>query len=191
MGTLDLAALVRGLRMARRLSRRGVAALRGRAFNPRISPTAIIERRDLVRISASAQVTEYVVIRAHAGTVEIGDFSQLGPFCVILGGSGVRIGDNVMIGPHCTLAAGNHDFKQTAKPMRHAGSISSGPIIIEDDVWIGANVTITDGVRVGRGAVVAANSAVTKNVVEYAIVGGVPARPIGSRRTPGGGENDG
>ena len=52
------------------------------------------------------------------------------------------------------------------------------PIVIEDDVWIGANVTVVGGVRVGRGAVVAAGAVVTKDVEQYAIVGGVPAKLI-------------
>jgi acetyltransferase-like isoleucine patch superfamily enzyme len=65
--------------------------------------------------------------------------------------------------------------------MRFAGSTSRGPIVIGDDVWIGANCSILDGVTIGRGAVVAANSVVNSNVDEYAIVGGTPAVPLGSR----------
>jgi len=59
--------------------------------------------------------------------------------------------------------------------------LTKGPITIEDDVWIAANCTIGDGVTIGRGAVVAANSFVNKDVEAYDIVGGVPAKKIGSR----------
>jgi acetyltransferase-like isoleucine patch superfamily enzyme len=64
--------------------------------------------------------------------------------------------------------------------MKLQGGTSIG-IILEDDVWVGANSTITDGVRISKGAVVAANSAVTKDVASFDIVGGVPAQKIGNR----------
>ena len=80
------------------------------------------------------------------------------------------------------IAAGNHDYIQTDLPMRFAGNLTKGPIIIGDDVWIGANSTITDGVKIGKGAVIAANSCVNCDVEEYSIYGGVPARKIGSRK---------
>lgn len=86
-----------------------------------------------------------------------------------------------MVGPHCVLAAGNHEFRNLELPMIKAGSFSNGPIVIEEDVWIGANCTITDNVRIGKGAIVGANSLVNKDVQPYSIVGGVPARHISSR----------
>ncbi len=79
------------------------------------------------------------------------------------------------------IAAGNHDHNQVNMPMRFAGTLTKGPIIIEDDVWIGANVTIADGVVIKRGAVVAGNSFVNKNVQAYDIVGGVPIKVLGNR----------
>jgi acetyltransferase-like isoleucine patch superfamily enzyme len=57
----------------------------------------------------------------------------------------------------------------------------SDPVIIEDEAWLGANCVITAGVRIGRGAVVAAGAVVTRSVEPFQIVGGVPARPIGAR----------
>lgn len=146
-----------------------------------IHPTAIITGQKNLKIGGNAQIWEYAIIRAPTN-VSIGKYSQIGPFTVLLSGEGITIGDNVMIGPHCVLAAGNHDYKQVAVPMRFAGDLSSGPIVIEDNVWIGANCTITDGVVVGHNAVVAANSVVTKNVSPYDIVAGSPAKKIGNRK---------
>jgi acetyltransferase-like isoleucine patch superfamily enzyme len=80
------------------------------------------------------------------------------------------------------IAAGDHDYLQTEKPIRFAGNITKGPIIIEDNVWIGANCTITDGVRIGRDAVIAANSVVTTDVAPYDLVGGAPAKFISNRK---------
>jgi galactoside O-acetyltransferase len=146
-----------------------------------IDRTARLHDRRVIRLAKGALITEGVIIRAHEHLVSVGEHSQIGPYTVILGGVGVTIGNMVMIGPHCVLAAGSHDFVQTEKPMRFAGNLARGPIVIEDDVWIGANCTITDGVRIGRGAVVGANSVVTRDVAPYDIVGGAPARAIGNR----------
>jgi acetyltransferase-like isoleucine patch superfamily enzyme len=147
-----------------------------------VARTAQIDKRRLVKIARRAEVGHGVIIRTSAeNSVTIGEYTQINPYTVIYGGQGVSIGNNVMIAPHCVIAAGNHDYKQTEVPMRHAGSLG-GPVIIEDDVWLGAHVTVTDGVRIGQGAVIAANAVVTKDVAPYTIVGGVPARLLGDRR---------
>jgi acetyltransferase-like isoleucine patch superfamily enzyme len=148
---------------------------------PKIHKTANLEKENLIKVKNYAEIKDYVIIWTYKAMVEIGEYSQLNPFTVIYGGTGVTIGSHVMIAPHCVIASGNHDFIQTEQPMRFAAGIPSKPIIIEDDVWIGANSTITDGVRIGKGAVIGANSVVTKDVNPYDIVGGVPARILGNR----------
>ena len=80
------------------------------------------------------------------------------------------------------IAAGNHDYKQTSTPMRFAGTLTRGPITIADDVWVGANCTIADGVTIGTGAVIGANSLVTKDVQPFDIVVGVPAVVVSNRK---------
>lgn len=90
---------------------------------------------------------------------------------------GMKIGDFVMIGPKCLFATVHHSFGDWEKPMIFQPA-DVKPIVIEDDVWIGANVTVLGGVTIGRGAVVAAGAVVTKNVEPYSIVGGVPAKHI-------------
>lgn len=146
-----------------------------------VHPTACLELSELIEIGEGTEINEYVIVRTRVHKVKIGKYTQLNPFTVIYGGTGVTIGDNVMIAPHCMIASGNHDYKQTSYPMRFAGTLSKGPIIIEDNVWIGANCTIADGVRIGKEAVIAANSVVVKNVEPWSIVSGVPAVQIGSR----------
>lgn len=153
-----------------------------RADRPRISRTAILRGRRMIDLAPGCEVMHGVIVHAHRAHVRLGKRSQLNPYTIIYGGSGVTIGNNVMIAPHCVLAAGNHDHRQLDQPMRTAPSISRGPILIEDDVWVGAHCTITDGVTIGRGAVVGANSVVTRDVPAYAIVAGVPAKVIGDRR---------
>ena len=163
---------------------------------PIVHKRASISQKCWVRLGERCEIKEYVIIRAAEAEVSIGKCSQVNPFTVIYGGVGVRIGDNVMIGPACMFAAGNHDYKQTERPMRFAGNLSKGPIIVDDNVWIGAHCVITDGVHIGKDAVIAANSVVTGDIPPYAIAAGTPARVIGSRLGEGWpppkcGENDG
>lgn len=146
-----------------------------------VHPLAIIERKDLVDIGDGTEINEYVIIKTQKNKVKLGKYVQLNPFTVIYGGTGITIGDNVMIAPHCMIASGNHDFKQTGYPMRFAGTLSKGPIIIEENVWVGANCTITDGVRIGKESLIAANSVIINDVEPWSIVGGVPAVKIGTR----------
>ena len=147
-----------------------------------VRTTAILTKRSLITLGAHCEIQEYVIIRTKEHPVSIGDFTQINPFTVIYGGNTVSIGANVMIAPHCMIAAGTHNYIQLDGPMRTAISESKGPIVIEDDVWIGANSTITDGVHIGMGAVVAAGSVVTKDVAPYDVVAGVPARVIKNRK---------
>ena len=146
-----------------------------------IHPSVIIDKAELVTIGFGAELQEFVIIKTMKNKVKIGKYTQINPFTVIYGGSGVEIGENVMIAPHCMIASGNHDYKQTQHPMRFAGTLSKGPIIIEDNVWIGANVTIADGVKIGKEAVIGSNSLVNRDVEPWSIVGGVPAKKIGNR----------
>jgi|GEM_PF-1800729 len=146
-----------------------------------IHRTASIKNKKLIEIGKYAEIQEYVIIKTFQNAVKIGKYTQINPFTVIYGGSGVYIGDNVMIAPHCMIASGNHNHKQLDKPIRHSTDVSKGPITIEDGVWIGANSTIIDGVTIGHNAVVSANSVVTKNVLPFDVVGGVPARVIANR----------
>lgn len=112
----------------------------------------------------------------HAG-IRIGRDSLIGEYTVIRGQGGVTIGDRVYTSPMTQLIAVNHVFDDPTRPFVDQGITAEG-IVIEDDVWLGANAVITDGVRVGRGAVVAASAVVTKDVPPYTVVGGVPARVI-------------
>lgn len=86
---------------------------------------------------------------------------------------GITIGDNCLIGHNAVLATINHDLDPAQKRKNHYA-----PIKICDNVWLGANVTVLQGVTIGEWAVVAAGAVVTKDVAPYTIVGGVPAKFI-------------
>jgi acetyltransferase-like isoleucine patch superfamily enzyme len=116
------------------------------------------------------------------GKISIGDGSHIADNCFFNGGkAGITIGKKVMIAPNCVLVAFDHGFHNLDVPMIDQ-PVEVAPIVIEDDVWIAANCTITKGVRLGRGCIVSANSLVRVDVDPFAAVRGVPARVIGSRK---------
>jgi len=110
--------------------------------------------------------------------VEIGKNSSIGQ-CARLGA--VRIGDNVMMGPDVIILSRNHIFGNRLVPMGEQGATEDNPVVISDDVWIAARAIILPGVHIGKGAIVAAGAVVSKDVPEYAIVAGNPARVIKHR----------
>ena len=109
----------------------------------------------------------------------IGNNSGLGINCQVRGP--LIIGDNVMMGPEVVILSTNHNFERTDIPMNQQGS-SIKPVVIGNDVWIGQRVMIMPGVTVGDGCILAAGTIVTKDVPNYALVGGVPAKIIRYRK---------
>src|SRR5690606_9978133 len=124
-------------------------------------------------------IHENVFIRAKF-TVTIGDNTTLNRNSCIL--DNVIIGKNVSIAPNVVIVGSNHIFKDPEVLIKLQGSESKG-IVIEDDVWIAANVTILDGVSIGQGSIIAAGSVVNKDVPPYTLVGGIPAKLIKERLT--------
>jgi acetyltransferase-like isoleucine patch superfamily enzyme len=107
----------------------------------------------------------------------IGRDSLIGEYTVIRGQGGVRIGDRVYTSPMTQIIAVNHVFHDATRPFVEQGITAEG-ITIEDDVWLGAAAVVTDGVCIGRGAVVAAGAVVTADVPPRTLVAGVPARVV-------------
>lgn len=114
------------------------------------------------------------------GGISIGSGSGLGVNCHVHGP--LRIGDNVMMGPEVTILTHTHRIDRTDIPMGKQGSMVS-EVVIGDDVWIGMRAIILPGVRIGSGVVIGAGAVVTKDVPDYAVVGGVPARVIRYRKS--------
>ena len=153
----------------------------------RISPLADIEvstRGSLIRIAAGAMIDAFVKIKPAGGRgdVVIGENSYLNSGCVIYSGHGVQVGRDVLIAANCTLAATNHAFDDPDRSIRLQGfQPSRGGIVIEDDVWIGANCVVLDGARLGRGCVVAAGSVVRGVLAPGMVYAGQPLRAIRPR----------
>ncbi|WP_417458933.1 acyltransferase [Kordiimonas sp.] len=117
--------------------------------------------------------------------ISIGDNTFIGRDALIStsasGRSPISIGSDVMIAQRTMIIGGNHEFADTSVPMRLQGEGKQGEIVVENDVWIGAGSIILSGVTIGHGAVIAAGAVVTKSVAPQTIVGGNPAKVLGTR----------
>lgn len=114
----------------------------------------------------------------------LGDYSGIGINAHINGTC--HIGNYVMMGTDVTIITRNHRHDRTDIPMMQQGFEEEKPVIIGDDVWIGDKVTILPGVHVGKGSILAAGAVVTKDVPDYTVVAGVPAKVIQRRQVDNG-----
>lgn len=94
----------------------------------------------------------------------------------------LELGNDVMMGPEVVFISYNHEVSDLEAPMRQQGASESRPIVVGNDVWIGMRAMVMPGVRIGDHAIIAAGSIVTKDVPEWAIVGGNPAKIIKYRK---------
>lgn len=134
--------------------------LYSRVFGMRLDPTAIIYGGAEVRSPRN---------------VCIGKHTSIGHHAILDGRNGLTIGDNVNLSTGVWIWTLEHD------PQSSDFGTAGGPVVIEDYAWVSCRAVILPGVRIGKGAVVAAGAVVTKDVPPYAIVGGVPAKVIGER----------
>jgi len=125
-----------------------------------------------LELGAESWIAGHALVR---GDVSFGDHCTVNPYAMISGK--VSCGDGVRIASHASLVGFNHGFDDPDQPIYRQSHEFLG-ITIEDDVWIGANAVVVDGVTVGRGAVIAAGAVVSKDVPPMAVVGGVPARVL-------------
>lgn len=136
-----------------------------------------------IQIGAASMVMKNAILHVynfrdlpHAG-ISIGARSLVGEGCVLRGQGGIRIGDDVYLGTMVQLLAVNHVFDDPERPISWQGITAEG-ISIDDGAWVGSGAIVLDGVRVGRNAVVGAGAVVTKDVPDYCVAVGNPARVV-------------
>lgn len=136
--------------------------------------TALARRLLGLRIDHGAVLYQWRDLRCPQG-IEIGPGTVIGHWATLDGRRGLKIGRNVNLSSEAALWTLQHD------PDDREFGVRGGPIVVEDHAWISFRATILPGVKIGRGAVVAAGAVVTSDVEDYAIVGGIPAKQIGTR----------
>lgn len=120
-------------------------------------------------------IESFACINNAVGDVMIGDHTRVGLHNTIIGP--VIIGNHVNLAQGITVTALNHNFNDSNKRIDEQG-VSTSTVIIEDDIWVGANAVILPGVTIGHHSLVAAGAVVTKDVPPHSLVAGVPAKII-------------
>lgn len=126
-------------------------------------------------IGTRSIIEDYATINNNVGPISIGNNSLIGISSTLIGP--VSIGNDVLLAQNIVISGLNHGYENVSLSIREQ-KVSTQPVVVEDEVWIGANVTITAGVRIGKHSIIAAGSTVFKNVPPYSIVGGNPAKII-------------
>ena len=126
-------------------------------------------------IGEDSTIEDFSVINNGVGDVQIGDRTRIGIGNTVIGP--VQIDDDVIFAQHVTLSGLNHEYRDVTTPI-HKQSINTAKIHVKSGAWLAANCVITAGVTIGKNTVVAAGSVVTKDVPDYAVVAGNPAKII-------------
>ena len=138
----------------------------------------LADERGRIELGDDSIICRFTVAQSLGGVIRIGKRTAIGDFCNLYGyAGGVDIGDDVMVASGCRIVASAHGTDNLALPMVAQLSTYRG-IKIANDVWLGTNAVVLDGVDIGQGAIVGAGAVVTKNVPPFAIVVGVPARVL-------------
>lgn len=130
----------------------------------------------IARLVEDVAIDRFAEITVKHGLLEIGARSYIGQYAVICARDAIRIGADCLIGEHVTIRDQDHRFGQ-GLTTAEAG-FTTAPILIGNNVWIGAKATVTKGVTIGDNAVIGANSVVTQDIPANSVAVGAPARVI-------------
>tara|TARA_B100001027_G_scaffold216378_1_gene192549 strand:- start:148 stop:654 length:507 start_codon:yes stop_codon:yes gene_type:complete len=156
-----------------------VLLLRYFPFDLFIKIRSFIYRRIFKSSSGKFNILDSVVIN-HPQNVSIGNRVSIHQFCYFDAQSEIDIGDDVSIGCGVTMITSSHNFMKKDQAIKDQGVICK-PIKINDNVWIGSNVTILQGVKIGKNTVIGANSLVNKDIPENVVAAGAPCKVIRER----------
>ena len=141
-------------------------------------------RGSRITVGAHSIIDSFVKIKPAGGNGDLvmGERVVINAGCVFYTGHGIRIGNDVAIAANCTFAPVNHAYREKNRLIREQGFLpSKGGIVVEDDVWIGANCVLLDGAVLRQGCVVAAGSIVRGELARYTVYAGSPLIPVGER----------
>lgn len=157
----------------------------GAGCDIRLGMEIVIEGEGRIAVGPKCVLDRGLVLAAIGGSVCVGARTIFGHHCTIAAHESVTIGTDCLIAELVSIRDHDHGTASVDQPMNRQRGITA-PVVIGDDVWIGAKATVMKGVAIGSHAIVAAGAVVTHDVPPYAVVAGVPARVMADRRDSGG-----
>jgi len=136
-----------------------------------------------VVIGKNVIIGRNTILSCKEGSIFLDDYCNISANCSLLSETEIRVGKYSFLAGRCYLVAGgNHSFDRTDIPIMFQPSLDKGGISIGEDVWLGASVTVLDGVSIGRGTIIGAGAVVNESFPEYSIAVGIPAKKVKDRK---------
>jgi len=144
-----------------------------------IESNAVLSTRygGTIVIGKNCMIRRGAMLLSYGGNILLGDYCGVNVYTILYGHGGLTVGDYVQFAAHCVIIPANHGFNSLDAPIWKQ-PLSKKGILIENDVWVGANVSILDGVHIGHGAVIGAGSVVTDNIQPLTVNIGIPTKII-------------
>jgi len=136
-----------------------------------------------ITISEHVIIGRNTILSCKGGSIHLSDYCNISANCSLLSETKIRLGKYCFLAGHCYLVAGgSHRFERTDIPIMFQPSLDKGGISVGEDVWIGASVTVLDGISIGKGSIIGAGAVVRESLPEYSIAAGIPAKKIKDRK---------
>ena len=140
------------------------------------------EDNDGIRLGDNVFIGRGTILSCKEGSIDLEDFVNISANCSLYSETEIKIGKYSLLAGHCYLVAGgNHTFEDTDVPIMFQPAVNKGGIHIGEGCWLGASVTVVDGVKLGKGCIAGAGSVVAKSFPDFSIALGNPAVRIKSR----------
>lgn len=136
-----------------------------------------------ISIADGVFIGRNTILSCKNGDIVIDEQANLGFNCEIFSASRVRVGKRILMAAYTYLVGGDHLYDRTDIPVLDQGRTARG-IDVDDHVWLGTHVVVTDGARIGRDAIIGAGAVVVGEIPEFAIATGIPAKVVRDRRSP-------
>ena len=140
-----------------------------------------VEQETAITIGSDSVISKGCVIQAKTRPLIMGKNCDIGAHTILSSVGGILLADSVLIAGNCYIGGGRYHIEDLDMPIMYQGLYSRGPVQIGAGSWIGASVTILDGVAIGKGCVIGAGSLVSRDVPDYAVAVGAPARVVQQR----------